>query len=200
MSWEGLLARPLEGRIVGLEPLVADHERELFAAAQDPDIWRWMSYNAVASPETFGGWFGDALRATEAGDEAVFVVRAKRSGEAIGSTRYMTLRPEHRGLEIGWSWLVPAAWGTGANAEAKLLLLEHAFDRLGCIRVEFKTDARNERARRALEAIPARFEGIFRSHMLVRDGERRNSAFYSVTDDDWPVVRTLLERRLSAKS
>lgn len=199
MSWNGL-AKRLEGRMVVLEPVTKEHERELYAVAQDPQIWRWMSYNAVESAETFGGWFGDALRATKAGDEAVFVVRSKQSGELIGSTRYMTLRPEHHGLEIGWSWLVPSAWGSGANAEAKLLLLEHAFDRLGCIRVEFKTDARNERARLALEAIPARFEGIFRSHMLVRGGERRNSAFYSVTDDDWPVVRTLLERRINAKS
>jgi N-acetyltransferase len=199
MGWNGLAQR-LEGKLIVLEPLVEGHEDELFAAAQDPAIWRWMSYNAVESDATFHGWFEDALRATKAGDEAVFVVRSKQSGELIGSTRYMTLRPEHHGLEIGWSWLVPSAWGSGANAEAKFLLLEHAFDRLGCIRVEFKTDARNERARLALEAIPARFEGIFRSHMLVRGGERRNSAFYSVTDDDWPVVRTLLERRLNPKS
>jgi RimJ/RimL family protein N-acetyltransferase len=199
MTWNGLAQR-LEGRIIVLEPLVEGHEQELFAVAQDPDVWRWMSYNAAESAETFHGWFDDALRATKAGDEAVFVVRSKESGNLIGSTRYMTLRPEHNGLEIGWSWLVPSAWGSGANAEAKFLLLQHAFDELGCIRVEFKTDARNERARLALEAIPARFEGIFRSHMLVRGGERRNSAFYSVTDDDWPVVRTLLERRINAKS
>jgi N-acetyltransferase len=199
MPWEGL-AKRLEGRLIVLEPLVPAHESELYAAAQNPDVWRWMSYNAVESAERFHGWFDDALRATKAGEEAVFVVRSKQSGELIGSTRYMTVRQEHRGLEIGWSWLVPSAWGSGANAEAKFLLLEHAFERLGCIRVEFKTDARNERARLALEAIPARFEGIFRSHMLVRGGERRNSAFYSVTDDDWPVVRTLLERRLNSKS
>jgi RimJ/RimL family protein N-acetyltransferase len=199
MSWNGL-AKRLEGRMIVLEPVVESHEEELFAAAQDPDVWRWMSYNAAESAETFHGWFDDALRASKAGDEAVFVVRSKESGKLIGSTRYMTLRPEHHGLEIGWTWLVPSAWGSGANAEAKFLLLQHAFDELGCIRVEFKTDARNERARLALEAIPARFEGIFRSHMLVRGGERRNSAFYSVTDDDWPVVRTLLERRINAKS
>ena len=198
MSWNGL-AKRLEGRIVVLEPLVPEHERGLFAAAQDAEIWRWMSYNAVESAETFHAWFEDALRASKAGEEAPFAILSAESGEPIGSTRYLTIRPEHRGIEIGWTWLARSAWGTGANAEAKLLLLEHAFDRLGCIRVEFKTDARNERSRAALEAIPARFEGIFRSHMLVRGGERRNSAYYSVTDDDWPVVRTLLERRLSAK-
>jgi RimJ/RimL family protein N-acetyltransferase len=198
MSWNGL-ARRLEGRIVVLEPLEPEHERGLFAAAQDAEIWQWMSYNAAESPETFHAWFEEALRASEAGDEAAFAILSTESGKPIGSTRYLAIRPEHRGVEIGWTWLARSAWGTGANAEAKLLLLEHAFDRLGCIRVEFKTDARNERARTALEAIPARFEGIFRSHMLVRGGERRNSAYYSVTDDDWPIVRTLLERRLSAK-
>jgi N-acetyltransferase len=198
MTWNGL-ARRLEGRIVVLEPLAREHERGLFEAAQDVEIWRWMSYNAVESPETFHAWFEEALRASKAGEEAAFAILAADSGKPLGSTRYLTVRPEHRGLEIGWTWLARSAWGTGANAEAKLLLLEHAFDRLGCIRVEFKTDARNERARAALEAIPARFEGIFRSHMLVRGGERRNSAYYSVTDDDWPVVRTLLERRLSGK-
>ena len=198
MSWNGL-ARRLEGRIVVIEPLAREHEHGLFAAAQDAEVWRWMSYNAVESPERFHAWFEEALRASKAGEEAAFAILSAESGNPIGSTRYLTIRPEHRGLEIGWTWLVRSAWGTGANAEAKLLLLEHAFDRLACIRVEFKTDARNERARAALEAIPARFEGIFRSHMLVRGGERRNSAYYSVTDDDWPVVRTLLERRLSEK-
>jgi RimJ/RimL family protein N-acetyltransferase len=198
MSWNGL-ARTLEGRLVVLEPLAPEHEEQLFAVAQDPHIWRWMIVDG-GSAEGFHAWFEDALRKTKAGDEAAFAILSAQSRAAIGSTRYLALRPEHRGVEIGATWLTPSAWGTGANAEAKLLLLEHAFDRLGCIRVEFKTDARNERARAALEALPARFEGIFRSHMLVRDGDRRNSAYYSVTDDDWPVVRKLLERRISSKN
>jgi RimJ/RimL family protein N-acetyltransferase len=99
-------------------------------------------------------------------------------------------------LEIGWTWLTPSAWGTGANVEAKLLQLEHAFDRLGARRVEFKTDANNERSRAALAALPAQFEGIFRKHMLVRDGENRDSAWFSIVDDEWPEVRANLERRL----
>jgi RimJ/RimL family protein N-acetyltransferase len=129
-----------------------------------------------------------------------FAVLEASSGRPIGSTSYLTLRPAHRGLEVGWTWLAPAAWGTGANVEAKLLLLEHAFERLGCMRVEFKTDARNERARRALAALPARFEGVSLKHMLVRDGVVRDSAYYSVTDDEWPAVKTALLARLSAKS
>ena len=118
------------------------------------------------------------------------------TGTAVGSTRYLALRPEHRSLEIGWTWLAPSAWGTGANTEAKLLQLEHAFEALGCRRVEFKTDALNERARGALAGLGARFEGIHRKHMLVRGGENRDSAWYAILDDDWPRVRTHLLTRL----
>ena len=118
------------------------------------------------------------------------------SGTPIGSSRYLELRPEHGVLEIGWTWLAPTAWGTGANVEAKLLQLGHAFERLGARRVEFKTDALNERSRAALAALPAAFEGVFRKHMLVRDGENRDSAWYAIVDDDWPAVRANLLRRL----
>jgi N-acetyltransferase len=112
----------------------------------------------------------------------------------------MSLRPEHRGLEIGYTWMAPETWSTGANPEAKYLLLRHAFEELGCMRVEFKTDAKNESSRRALAALPSRFEGIFVKHMLVRNGELRDSAWYAVTDDDWPETRTALEARIDAKA
>jgi N-acetyltransferase len=128
---------------------------------------------------------------------APFVTRDAESGRVLGSTRYGTLRPEHRSIEIGWTWLNPEAWGTGANVEAKLLMLSRAFDELGCVRVEFKTNARNERSRAALAALPAQFEGIHRKHMIVRDGERRDSAWYSVVDDEWPGVKANLARRLT---
>ena len=111
----------------------------------------------------------------------------------------MSLRPEHDGLEIGYTWMATETWGTGANAEAKLLLCAHAFEDLGCMRVEFKTDAKNVNSRRALEALPAQFEGIFRKHMLVRDGELRDSAWYAITDDDWPEVKAALEARVARK-
>ncbi len=120
------------------------------------------------------------------------------TGRAVGSTRFLSLRPEHRSLEIGWTWLEPGAWGTGANTEAKLLQLEYAFETLGCRRVEFKTDALNERARAALAGLPSSFEGIHRKHMLVRAGETRDSAWYSILDDEWPAVRAALEDRLHA--
>jgi RimJ/RimL family protein N-acetyltransferase len=192
------LSRTLEGRIVVLEPLEPAHEPGLWDAAQDGRVWRWLPLDAGVSADAFHDWIAAALENAEAGREAPFAVLRASDGAPLGSTRYLTLRPEHRGLEIGYTWLNSEAWGTGANAEAKLLLLEHAFERLGCMRVEFKTNARNERARKALEALPARFEGVFRRHMLVQEGEVRDSAWYAVTDEDWPAVRENLERRVAA--
>ncbi len=196
MSWERIAPR-LAGEIVVVEPLAPEHEDSLWQAASDPRIWQWMPVNAIESRETFSAWFAEARERTAAGLEQAFAVVDAVSGSPVGSTRYLALRPEHRGLEIGWTWLSSAAWGRGANVEAKLLLMEHAFGELACMRVEFKTDALNERSRAALEALPARFEGIFRKHMLVRDGALRDSAWYSVTDDEWPVVRQNLLERLS---
>ena len=181
-------ARPvrLEGRLVTLEPLGQEHVEGLRAAAADPLVWRWLSTG-------FDEWLADALTQAE---DAVFTVL--RDGEPVGSTRYLSIAPEHRRLEIGWTWLAREVWGTGANTEAKLLLLEHAFEELGALRVEFKTDARNERSRAALAALPAEFEGVFRAHMLVRDGVRRDSAYYAVIADDWPAVKARLRARVDA--
>jgi RimJ/RimL family protein N-acetyltransferase len=195
--WENL-ASVLEGRVVRLEPLARRHEQGLFEAAQDERIWRWMPYDASASPESFHAWLENALAASESGTEAAFATVDAGTGEPAGSTRYLAPRPEHRVLEIGWTWLAPAYWQTGANVEAKMLMLDHAFENLGCRRVEFKTDSRNERSRAALAALPAQFEGVFRKHMLVRGGQRRDSAYYSIIDDEWPEVRDNLGLRLDA--
>jgi RimJ/RimL family protein N-acetyltransferase len=195
--WKNL-ASVLEGKIVRLEPLARRHEKGLFEAARDERVWRWMPYDAGGSRQRFHAWLEDALAASSAGTEAAFATVDAGTGEPVGSTRYLSLRPEHRGLEIGWTWLAPAHWQTGANVEAKLMMLEHAFQRLGCLRVEFKTDSRNERSRAALAALPAQFEGIFRKHMLVRGGERRDSAYYSIIDEEWPEVRGNLMRRIDA--
>lgn len=194
--WDGLAAR-LEGEIVVLEPLDPRHEAGLWAAAQDPAIWTWTIPRGK-SLEHFQAWFQASLRAGAAGELCVFATLDRSSGSPIGSTGYHELRQEHRGLEIGGTWLQRPAWGTGANIEAKLLMLEHAFERLGCMRVEFKTDSRNERSRAALEALPAQFEGIFRRHMTIEDVGVRDSAFYSITDLEWPDVRANLRRRLDS--
>jgi N-acetyltransferase len=188
--WDCLAAR-LEGRIVVLEPLRRDHEAGLRAAAADERIWRFM---VTDDPDE---WLRAAFAEAEAGVRVPFA--AIVDGAPVGSTSYMSLAPEHLRLEIGSTWMNPATWGTGANVEAKYLLMRHAFETLGCRRIEFKTDAENERARAALAALPARFEGIHRKHMLVRDGVRRDSAWYSVIDDEWPEVRATLEARLATK-
>jgi N-acetyltransferase len=193
--WNGLTAR-LEGELVVLDPLDARHREGLFAASQHPDIWTWTIPRGK-SPEHFQSWFQDTLAAGEAGTVCVFAILDRASGLPLGSTGYHELRESHRGLEIGGTWLEPSAWRTGVNIEAKLLMLEHAFERLGCMRVEFKTDSRNERSRAALAALPARFEGIFRRHMIIEDVGVRDSAYYSVVEDEWPVVRDNLKRRLT---
>ena len=182
------IAPTLRGRSVTLEPLTSAHLDDLRRAAADERIWRFMVTTDVER------WLADAVEEHEAGRRVQFV--ALLGGEAAGSTSYLSLAPEHLRLEIGNTWMNPSTWGTGANAEAKYLLLRLAFETLGCRRVEFKTDARNERARAALAALPAEFEGIHRKHMLVRGGERRDSAWYAVIDDDWPAVKAQLETRI----
>jgi RimJ/RimL family protein N-acetyltransferase len=187
----------MEGRIVRLEPLSGDHAEGLWEASADQRVWE-ITNEVIDSRERFDAWLGQALDEQKRHLAAPFATLDAATGRALGSTRYGTLRPEHRSLEIGWTWLASTAWGTGANVEAKLMMLTRAFEDLGCIRVEFKTNARNVRSRGALEALGAQFEGVHRSHMLVRDGERRDSAWYSVLDDEWPAVKANLERRLRA--
>ena len=191
--WTGIR---LERRRVVLEPLSDAHEDGLWAASRAPETWRWLS---VLQPETraeFRAYLDQALASAADGSEIPFATLL--DGRVVGSTRYLALAPEFRRLEIGWTWLHPSVWGRGVNVEAKLLQLGDAFDRLGCRRVELKTDALNERSRAAMAALPAEFEGVFRKHMLVRGEENRDSAWYAVVDDDWPAVRSNLERRLGA--
>jgi RimJ/RimL family protein N-acetyltransferase len=193
------LSQRLEGRLIALEPVEQEHRERFWEAAQDPEVWRLMPLDAGRDRERFDRWWEQLRTAFGAGEEVPFATVLRDESRLIGGTRFLTLRPEHRGVEIGHTWLRSDSWQSGANIEAKLLMLEHAFERCGCMRVEFKTDARNERSRRALEALPAQFEGIFRKHMLVRGGELRDSAYYAIVDDDWPRVRVNLERRLAEK-
>jgi RimJ/RimL family protein N-acetyltransferase len=185
--------------LIVLEPLAAEHEAALAAAARFPEVWELVDHPGH-EPDGFASWFARALDAAAAGREAPFATVARDTGEVVGASRFLELRPEHRGLEIGWTWLAPSRWGTGFNVEAKLLMMRHAFETLGCARVELKTDARNARSRGAMAALPARFEGIHRKHRLLSDGSYRDSAWYSVIDDDWPEVRANLERRLRETS
>jgi RimJ/RimL family protein N-acetyltransferase len=185
----------LEGRIVRLEPIRLDHVSGLADVALDPEIWRWT----IARPQSeadLRDWAETAIRNRDAGTEFPFVTHDVATRRPIGSSRYMNIALEHRRLEIGWTWLAPAWQRTGANREAKLLMLTHAFETLGCRRVEFKTDSNNEPSRTALLGIGASFEGIFRKHMVMPGDGVRHSAWYSVIDDEWPSVRARLEESL----
>jgi RimJ/RimL family protein N-acetyltransferase len=185
-------AVPLQGEIVQLEPLTAERLDDLWDASRDPAVWRWLSIMQPTSRAELAAWIDEAT----AGADLPYATVLRASGRAVGSTRYLTLKPEYRSVEIGWTWLARDAWGTGANVEAKLLMLGHAFEVWGCRRVELKTDALNERSRRAIEALGATFEGVHRKHMLVRGGENRDSAWYSVLDNEWPEIRNRLHARL----
>jgi N-acetyltransferase len=168
---------------VRVEPIAERHREGLREAAErEPQIHRFTNMYSLG----FDGWF-DAALASEA--EIPFVVHV--GDRPVGSTRYLNIEPFHRRAEIGWTWLERAQWGTGANIETKFLLLENAFERAGLMRVEFKTDARNLRVRGALLGIGATFDGIFRKHMVLPDSIR-DSAWYSIVDDDWPDVKRML--------
>ena len=185
----------LEGRIVRLEPIRLDHIPRLAEVGLDPEIWRWT----IARPQSeadLTDWAEAAIRNRDAGTEFPFVTHEVSTGRPIGSSRYMNIALEHRRLEIGWTWLAPAWQRTGANREAKLLMLTHAFEVLGCRRVEFKTDSNNVPSRTALLGVGATFEGIFRKHMVMPDDGVRHSAWYSVIDDEWPDVKRGLEELL----
>jgi RimJ/RimL family protein N-acetyltransferase len=187
----------LEGRKIRLEPLSEKHLDGLASVAFEPSIWQWT----LARPTDRAGlqaWLEAALANAAAGTEQPFATIDQVTGQAIGSTRFLSIVPEHRRLEIGWTWLGRAWQRSGANREAKLLLLGHAFDQLGANRVEFKTDSRNEPSRTALLGIGATFEGIFRNHMIMPDGPLRHSAYYSVIADEWPTVRAGLEASLAS--
>jgi RimJ/RimL family protein N-acetyltransferase len=186
----------LIGRVVRLEPLSESHIPELALAGADETIWRFMPYGLVNSETKMGEWVRDLLGRAARGTDLPFAVIHLDSGKAIGSTRYMDIQPQHRGLEIGGTWYGAAYQRTAVNTECKLLLLTHAFEALGCVRVQLKTDSRNERSQRAIERLGAVREGVLRDHMLMPDGYRRSSVYYSVLQAEWPGVKARLQARL----
>jgi N-acetyltransferase len=161
-----------------------------------PSLWRW-TLNANATEAELMTYLEQAFAAQADHREVPFVTVERASGRVIGSTRYLNIEPHHRRLEIGYTWLSPPWQHSPINSEAKLLQLTDAFERLGALRVEFKTDSLNEKSRNALLGIGATFEGIFRNHMLTDSGRRRHSAYYSVIDSEWPTVKAHLEQRVA---
>ena len=186
----------LEGTVVRLEPLSVDHLPGLITVGLDAEIWRWMPV-AIQSPGDMRTYVDAALAGRDSGREMPFATIEVATGRVIGGTRYLNIEPAHRRLEIGYTWLAPAWQRTAANTEQKLLMIGHAFNDLGALRVEFKTDSLNEKSRAALLGIGATEEGTMRNHMITQGGRRRHSVYFSVVEEDWPQVRQHLEARLS---
>jgi len=187
----------LTGRYVRLEPLRVEHVEPLFPAADEPDIWRYMPYGNVNTVAKLRAVIEDLLGRQARGTDVCFAVFDIAMDTPIGMTRYMTIDLANRGLEIGGTWYGKAYRRTAANTECKYLLFKHAFEALGCIRVQLRTDARNERSQRAIERLGAVREGVFRKHIIMPDGFQRSSMFYSIIDDEWPCVKAKLEAFLS---
>lgn len=180
----------LEGEYVRLEPLSQDHAQGLYTRGREAAEWQFMPRRCFVDQADTRHWIDEALAAP---DQLPFAIVERGKNKVAGSTRYLNIRPEHLSVEIGWTWLGQEWQRTAVNTETKLLLLRHAFQRLGCQRVEFKTDARNLRSQRALERIGASREGVLRKHLIVQDDYPRDSVYFSVIDDDWPEVEKRLE-------
>jgi RimJ/RimL family protein N-acetyltransferase len=187
----------LQGQVVRVEPLVPSHAADLFAAAQDPAIWSYMPVDPSASAAAVTAWIHDALAERAAGTQLPFAIVELASDVAVGSTRYLNITPRDRGIEIGWTWLAPRVQRSAVNTECKYLLLRHAFETLGAIRVQLKTDARNLTSQRAIERLGAVREGVLRKHMIVLHGHQRDTVMYSITDDGWPAVKARLAGMLA---
>jgi RimJ/RimL family protein N-acetyltransferase len=179
----------LSGAGVRLEPLSQDHAQGLYNRGRAAADWAYMPRSCFVDLADTRQWIDEALQAP---DQLVFAIVESGKGKVVGSTRYLHIRREHRSVEIGWTWLGQEWQRTGINTQVKLLLLSHAFERLGCVRVEFKTDERNARSQRALERIGATREGVLRNHMIVQGDYSRDSVYFSVIEQDWSQVKERL--------
>ncbi len=182
----------LEGPRVRLEPLQLIHLDALCEVGLDPDLWK-VTTTRVTTEAEMRKYILTALQWHVQGTGLAFAIIDKSSGVVVGSTRYANAEPAHKRLEIGWTWIGRSWQQTHINTETKYVLLKHAFETLGCMRVEFKTDALNRQSRKALLRIGAKEEGTLRKHMIVAEGRIRDSVFYSVVDSEWPAVKKILE-------
>jgi RimJ/RimL family protein N-acetyltransferase len=183
----------LEGRYLRLEPLAQEHANGLFNRGRQEEDWLYLPRPGFVDLADCRHWIDEA---NATAGQMPFAMVEKKQGRAVGSSRFMAIREPHRGLEIGYTWIGRDWQGTVVNVEAKLLMLQHAIETLGAIRVEFKTDARNERSQRALKGIGAHLEGTFRNHMIAQEGFLRDSVYFSVTPNDWSQVQERLLERL----
>lgn len=188
----------MEGRHVRLEPLTMDHLDALCEVGLDEDLWRWIPIQ-VRTRDEMAAYVRMALQWQADGTALPFATVERGAGRAIGSTRYMNIDKANRHVEIGGTWIGRAWQRTAVNTEAKYLMLRHAFEQLGCHRVELKTDVLNEKSRNAILRIGAKQEGIFRKHVVCASGRVRDSVFFSVIDSEWPDVKTALEAKLAQR-
>jgi RimJ/RimL family protein N-acetyltransferase len=182
----------LTGQVVRLEPLGFEHVSDLLSAAPYDAIWTYLDEPTPHVRSDIEAFVRDALKDQEGGTRLPFAIVDLSSGVAVGSTSYIDIRPHDRAVEIGWTWLTPSTWGSGANTDAKFLLMRHAFEDQNAGRVAIKTDRRNQRSQKAIEKLGAVKEGIWRNHRILSDGSYRDSVFYSVIDSEWPSLRQRL--------
>jgi len=186
----------LQGKHVRLEPMTEAHIPGLAEIGIGQPFWDFMLYGNIDTVDDMGNWVLDILARAEKGTDLPFVAIHLASGRVAGATRYLNIMPKDRGLEVGGTWYGVEFQRTPVNTECKYLLLRHAFETLGCIRVQLKTDLRNERSQKAIERIGAVREGVLRNHMILPDGRYRNSVFYSILDTEWSQVKARLEEML----
>lgn len=190
---------PLIGQHVRLEPLTLGHAVELLAVlAADPSIWQWMPSDPPSTRAEMEAFLTRELAAQEAGSVILFTQIEQAAGKVVGSTKYLNISRHDRGLEIGGTWLGKPWQRTAINTEAKYLLLRHAFEDLGAVRVQLKTDARNLQSQAAIARLGAQHEGVLRKHMLVRDGFIRDTVMYSIIAAEWPARKVELEAKMAA--
>jgi RimJ/RimL family protein N-acetyltransferase len=186
----------LKGEHVTLEPLSRDHVPALKDAVRDGELWR-LWYTSIPDPEGLPAYVDKALALREVGQAIPFAVR-DASGAVVGCTRFGNIETEHRRVQIGWTWYAKRAQRTGLNTEAKALLLAHAFEVMGCGRVEFFTHVMNHASRAAIARLGAKEEGVLRNHMRMPDGSWRDTVVFSIIEGEWPAVRAHL-RHLMAR-
>ncbi len=182
----------LEGEHVRLEPVNVEHTSALWEAGSHPELWRFMP-SVIGSEEQMRETISWAVQIAEQGTGLAFATSIKATGEIVGSTGFWNLEPSHKRLEIGCTWITPRLQRSAVNTECKLLMLQHAFEQLGCNRVEFKTDSLNERSRAAIARLGAVEEGTLRNHMVQPDGRLRHSVYFSILSDEWPQVKRRLQ-------
>lgn len=188
----------LTGARIELRPMTGDDAPNLLRAAADGRLWE-LKVTVVPGPDTVEEYIATALRGKQAGTVMPFVIVNRETSAVVGSTRFWKIDRVNRRLEIGHTWLGASMQRTGANTEAKYLLLTYAFETLRCVRVQFTTDELNEKSRAAILGVGARQEGIVRHERIMPDGRKRNSVRFSIIDDEWPDVKTMLQEKLSAK-